>query len=104
VNCAIWAEIARDSGDRFDSPADGDAAGGDFVEDQGDENHGQEKVDLFGALQESGPRVVRIVAEGNVRMTTQNSMGASGRDLVAMFSVDVVYRTLRSRRETIWGR
>lgn len=55
-------ERKQEYGDRFDSPADGDAAGRDFVEDQeSDENHGEEEIDLFWALQGSGQRVIRIV-------------------------------------------
>ena len=42
-------------GDGFEAPADSDAALGDFVEDEdGDENHGKEEIDLFGTAEESG--------------------------------------------------
>ena len=48
-------ESEEEGGDGFDAPADGDATFGDFVEDEdGDENHGEEEIDLFGATEEIG--------------------------------------------------
>src|SRR5258708_18140210 len=48
-------ESEEEGGDSFYAPTDGDAAFGDFVEDEdGDENHGEEEIDLFGAAEESG--------------------------------------------------
>src|SRR5882762_3965552 len=45
----------EEGGDGFETPADGDAAFGDFVEDEdGDENHGEKEIDLFGAAEEIG--------------------------------------------------
>jgi hypothetical protein len=45
-------EREQEGGDGFEAPADGDAAFGDFVEDEnGDEKHGEEEIDLFGAAE-----------------------------------------------------
>src|SRR5258708_30355595 len=49
-------------GDSFYAPADGDAAFGDFVEDEdGDEDHAEEEIDLFGAAEEIGEVDGKIV-------------------------------------------
>ena len=48
-------EREEEGDDGFDTPADGDAAEGDFVEDeQGDEEHREEKIDLLGAGEQGG--------------------------------------------------
>src|SRR6266481_4063496 len=52
----------EEGGDGFEAPADGDAALGDFVEDEdGDENRGEEEIDLFGAAEEIGEVDGKIV-------------------------------------------
>src|SRR6266481_1569206 len=48
-------ESEEEGGDGFEAPADGDAALGDFVEDEnGDKNHGEKEIDLFWAAEELG--------------------------------------------------
>src|SRR5258708_10040201 len=55
-------ESEEEGGDSFYAPTDGDAAFGDFVEDEdGDENHGEEEIDLFGAAEEIGEVEGKIV-------------------------------------------
>src|SRR5258708_34596347 len=54
----------EEGGDSFETPADGNAALGDFVEDEdGDENHGEKEIDLFGAAKEIG-EIDREIAGG----------------------------------------
>jgi len=56
-------EREEEGGDGFEAPADGDAAFGDFVEDEdGDENHGEEEIDLFRAAKKIGESGGEIVA------------------------------------------
>src|SRR5258708_33748172 len=48
-------ESEEEGGDGFETPPDGNAALGDFVENEdGDENHGEKEIDLFGAAEEIG--------------------------------------------------
>src|SRR5258708_31731631 len=54
----------EEGGDGFYAPTDGDAAFGDFVEDEdGDEDHGEKEIDLFGAAKKIG-EIDREIAGG----------------------------------------
>ena len=54
-------EREEEGDDGFDAPADGDAPEGDFIEDQqGDEEHREEKIDLLGAGEQGGEAEVEF--------------------------------------------
>src|SRR5690349_12357370 len=57
-------EGEKEGGDGLEAPADGDAAFGDFFEDEdGDENHGEEEIDLLWAAEENR-KIGRKIARG----------------------------------------